>query len=308
MLSITPELRLLRYFVAVGEELHFGRAAARLQIAQPSLSRAIRDLERQLGTELFTRTKRSVRLTDAGRALLEDAPRALAEMEHVFERARRVGGGEIGEVRLGFLPSAAIELVPAVVRAYRETHPGVRLQLLELLDEPQLEALRDRRLDVALLRAEPTTSELACAPLLNEHLSLGVAHDHRLASRKRIRFSDLRDETLIMWPRHLARETFDQIIEACRTAGFSPRVAQEAGSPHTIIGLVAAGMGVAVASGAYERHSGPEVAFIPIVDSDVTLHIAWRAHDPSPARDDLIATARRVAPALPRAAKRKGSP
>jgi DNA-binding transcriptional LysR family regulator len=295
MTGITPELRLLRYFIAVAEELHFGRAAARLQIAQPSLSRAIRDLEGTLGTALFTRTKRSVRLTDAGHALLALGPRALAEVERAFEHASSVGRGEVGELRLGFLPSAALELVPAVVRASRETHPGVRLRLLELLDEPQLEALRAGRVDVGLLRTPRPSGELAFEPLLDERLSLVVAPDHRLANRSRVRYADLRDEGLVIWPRVEAAETYDAIIEACRRAGFSPRVVQEASSPHTILGLVAAGIGVAVATTAYRAHTGTDVVFIPIADSAVTLYLAWCPRDPSLARDNLLAITRRIA-------------
>jgi DNA-binding transcriptional LysR family regulator len=292
-------LRLLRYFVAVAEELHFGRAAEQLHIAQPSLSRAIRDLERLLGADLFTRTKRSVRLTDAGRALLAEAPRALTEVERAVEETRRVGRGEVGELRLGFLPSATVELVPALVRASRAAFPSLRLQLLELLDDPQLEALRERRIDLGLLRTARPGGELTVEPLLRERLSLAVAHDHHLAGRKRVRYADLRDEPLILWPRSEAPETFDAVIEACRGAGFSPRVTQEATSAHTIIGLVAAGVGVSVLASSYRARSGEDVVFIPIAGTETTLHLAWLRHERSAARDNLIAIARRVAAQLP---------
>ena len=191
--------------------------------------------------------------------------------------------------------SAATELIPAVVRAARETHPGIRLRLLESLDERQHEGLRERRLDVGLLRTSRPSSELAFEPLIHERLALVVARDHRLAIRKRVRYADLRGEGLIMWPRLEATETFDLIIQACRQAGFSPHVAQEASSPHTIIGLAAAGVGVAVAASSYRLHSGTDVAFIPITDSEVTLYLAWRPDDPSAARDHLLAITRRVA-------------
>lgn len=299
MPAITPELRLVRYFVAVAEELHFGRAAERLHIAQPSLSRAIRDLEQQLGTDLFTRTKRSVRLTDAGWTLWREAPRALTEFERVLDETRRVGRGEVGELRLGFLPSATIELVPALVRASRAAFPAVRLQLLELLDEPQLEALRERRLDLGLLRTARPGGDLMFEPLVREHLSVAVAHDHPLAGRKRVRYADLRDQPLILWPRPAAPETFDAVIAACRDAGFSPRAIQEATSAYTIIGLVAAGVGVSVLASSYRGRSGEDVVFIPITGSETTLQLAWRRHEPSAARDNLIAVARRVGARLP---------
>jgi DNA-binding transcriptional LysR family regulator len=302
MASITPEIRLVRYFIAVAEELHFGRAAERLHIAQPSLSRAIRDLERILGAELFVRTKRSVRLTDAGRTLLAEAPRAVAEIERAFDETRRIGRGEVGELRLGFLPSATIALVPALVRASRAAFPGVRLHLRELLDDPQLDELREGRLDLGLLRTARPDGELAFEPLVRERLSVAVAHDHRLAGRKRVRYADLRDEPLILWPRAAAPETFDAVVAACRGAGFSPRLIQEATSPYTIIGLVAAGVGASVLASSYGARSGADVVFIPITGSETTLHLAWRRHEPSAARDNLIAVARRVAARLPRPA------
>ena len=294
-MAITPELRLLRYFVAVAEELHFGRAATRLHIAQPSLSRAVRELERELGAELLTRTKRSVRLTEAGRALLQEAPRALEEVERACELARGAARGEAGQLRLGFLPSANVALLPALVRESRKASPHLLLRLHELFDDPQLAALSARRLDLGILRAPRPDDELVFEPLLREHLSLAVARDHRLASRRRVSYGDLRHEDLITWPRSMAAQTYDGVIEACRTAGFSPHVIQEADSSQTIIGLVAAGVGVAVLASSYGARSGEDVVFVPITGSQSTLYLAWRSDDASTARDNLIAIAHRVA-------------
>jgi DNA-binding transcriptional LysR family regulator len=294
-MTITPQLRLIRYFVAVAEELHFGRAARRLHITQPSLSRAIRELERTLGADLLTRTKRSVRLTEAGRALLHAAPHALEEVERACELARRVARGEAGQLRLGFLPSANVQIVPALVRESRKVSPDLALRLHELFDDPQIEALSERRLDLGILRDPRPGEQLAFEPLLRERLSLAVAHDHRLASRRRVSYADLRDEGLIIWPRSLEPQTYDTVIEACRTAGFSPQVVQEASSAHTIIGLVAADVGVAVLASSYRARSGPDVVFVPITGSESTLYLAWRSDDASAARDSLIAIAHRVA-------------
>jgi DNA-binding transcriptional LysR family regulator len=294
-MAITPELRLLRYFVAVAEELHFGRAATRLHITQPSLSRAIRELERTLGADLLTRTKRSVRLTEAGRALLDEAPHALGEIERACDITRRVARGEAGRLRLGFLPSANVGLVPALVRESRKAYPDLQLRLHELFDDPQIEALSERRLDLGILRDPRSGDPLNFEPLLRERLSLAVAHDHRLASRRRVSYADLRDEDLIIWPRSLEPQTYDTVIEACRSAGFSPHVVQEASSAHTIIGLVAADVGVAVLASSYRARSGSDVVFVPITGSESTLYLAWRMDDASAARDSLIAIAHRVA-------------
>ena len=294
-MAITPELRLIRYFVAVAEELHFGRAAARLHITQPSLSRAIRELERTLGADLLTRTKRIVRLTEAGRTLLHEAPHALEEIERACDTARRVARGEAGQLRLGFLPSANVGLVPALVRESRKMCPDLQLRLHELFDDPQIEALSERRLDLGILRDPRPGDQLSFEPLRRERLSLAVAHDHRLASRRRVSYADLRDEGLIIWPRPLAPQTYDTVIQACRTAGFSPHVVQEASSAHTIIGLVAADVGVAVLASSYRARSGPDVVFVPITGSESTLYLAWRSDDASAARDSLIALAHRVA-------------
>jgi DNA-binding transcriptional LysR family regulator len=129
---------------------------------------------------------------------------------------------------------------------------------------------------------------------VSEHLSLVVASDHRLANRSRVRYADLRDEGLLIWPRLEAAETYDTIIEACRRAGFSPRIVQETSSPLTLLGLVAAGIGVAVATSAYRSHTTTDVVFVPITDSEATLYLGWRPRDPSVARDNLLAITRRV--------------
>jgi DNA-binding transcriptional LysR family regulator len=292
------EARLLRYFVAVAEELHFGRAAARLHISQPSLSRAIRELELQLGVDLLTRTKRSVRLTDAGTALLEHAPRALAGLERAAEAARRAGRGEVGELSVGFLPSATVRLLPAVVRAHRAAFPGVRLGLTEMLDEPQLDALTHERLDLGLLRTQRPGPGLTFAALWREGMAVAVPRGHRLAGRRRIGHGDLRDEDFIMWPRAGAPETFDAVIEGCRAAGFSPRIVQEAQESSALLGLVAAGVGISVVADSYAGLAAPDVALVPLSGAHSVLYLAWRADRPSAARDNLIAVAERVAARL----------
>jgi DNA-binding transcriptional LysR family regulator len=279
----------------VAEELHFGRAALRLHVSQPALSRAIRELEGQLGVALLERTKRRVRVTEAGSTLLRAAPRVLAELERVLDETRRAGRGELGHLRIGFLPSATNELVPAAVRAFRTDFPAVTLELTEELDEPQLDALAHGGLDLGLVRVTRDLDGVAFEPLVEEQQCLAVPHGHRLADRRGVSFGELEGEDFVLWPRRLAPETHDLIVERCRAAGFSPRVVQEAPQAHTLLGLVAAGLGVSVLVCSYASLRGTDVVFVPIRGERSTLYAAWRSDRPSAARDNFLVVARRVA-------------
>ncbi len=288
------DLRLLRAFAAVAEDLHFGRAARRLHVSQPSLSRAVRDLERELGGALFTRTSREVRLTAAGKALKEALPPFFAEYERILGRVREAGRGQVGELRVVFLASATNAVVPSVVRAFRESYPGVALTLEEALDDAALEGVLGRRFDVALVRTRRRDPELAFARLAREPLCVVVAADHRLARRRLIRFEDLRGEGFVLWPRGDAPESFDSIAEGCRRAGFVADVAQEASGVYTILALVAAGIGVSVLAGSYRALRGSDVVFVPLAGRHTALYAAWRSDDASPARRNFVAVARKV--------------
>ena len=288
------ELRLLRAFEAVAEELHFGRAARRLYVSQPSLSRAVQELERAIGVALFARTSREVRLTPAGADLKRELPSLMAEYARVLEHARRTGRGEAGELRLAFLPSATNVVLPAVVRAFRSAFPEVALALSETLDDEALEGVLARRFDVALVRTVRPQPELAFARLVREPLCVVVPADHRFAGRLRVRYEDLREDGLILWPRRDAPESYDDVVERCRRAGFSPTVVQEASDAYTILSLVAAGVGVSVLAGSYESLRGDDVAFVPLAGRRTTLQAVWRADDGSAARRNFVDVARRV--------------
>ncbi len=288
------ELRLLRAFEAVAEDLHFGRAARRLHVSQPSLSRAVRDLERELGVPVFARTSREVRLTEAGAALQEALPLLFGEYARALERARRAGRGEAGELRVVFLASATNLVLPAVVRAFRGSYPGVVLTLEEALDDVALEGVVARRFDVAVVRTRRRDPVLAFARLSREPLCVVVPADHRLATRRRVRFDDLRGEDFVLWPRAEAPESFDSIVEDCRRAGFGPRIAQEASGAYTILALVAAGVGVSVLAGSYGALRGRDVVFVPLAGRHTALYAAWRTDDDSAARRNFVAVARKV--------------
>jgi DNA-binding transcriptional LysR family regulator len=292
-----PELRLLRYFLAVADELHFGRAATRLHISQPSLSYAIRALEESLGVELFTRTKRNVRLTDAGRLLLAEAPGALAGVDRALTRAGQAGRGELGELSIGFIPSAASSLVPTCVRNFGVTYPGVRLELTEMLDDALLGAVAAGELDAAFVRSNRhASSALAFEPVLSDRMCAVLSRGHRLARREELSYGDLAEERFVLCscarPRAEAREGFDTVVEGCLTAGFSPQIAQESSLPATTLGLVAAGVGIAVLSELFRPVSPNEVVFIPLTGAPSVIYVTWQPGEPSAIRDNFITVVR----------------
>ncbi len=245
------ELRHLRYFVALAEELHFTRAARRLGISQPPLSQQIRQMEEELDTPLFERGRRRVALTEAGRMLLAEARATLAQAERAETIARRAGRGEIGELRLGLFASAP--LLPefaAAVLGFRQRLPGVRLTLQEGPTLWQIDALARRELDAGFLRC-PSASDLPAAleavEIAREELVLVLRRDHRLARRGgAVPIAALAEETFIFFSRTVGTTLHGQLAALCRRAGFAPRIAQEARENSTLMGLVSAGLGVAV--------------------------------------------------------------
>lgn len=240
------ELRQLRYFVAVAEELHFTRAAARLGIAQPPLSQQIRGLEREIGVQLFHRTKRRVELTEAGRVLLQGARRVLAEAERAEEDASRAARGEVGHLAIGFVGTAAVDVLPRVIRDYRNRFPDVRLTLHQLPTEQQVTRLRSGEIQVGFVRLPVADASLSVDTVLREAVLAVVPEDHRLAELGEIELRELADERFILFPRSFGPGLHDRIVRLCNAAGFSPRIDQEAVEMHTIAGLVAAGLGVSL--------------------------------------------------------------
>ncbi|WP_160119743.1 LysR substrate-binding domain-containing protein [Rhodovarius lipocyclicus] len=245
------ELRHLRYFVALAEELHFTRAAKRLGISQPPLSQQIRALEDELDTPLFERTRRRVALTEAGRMLLEEARATLAQAARAETVARRAGRGEIGELRVGLF--ASVPVLPVFQRtiiAFRQRLPSVTLTLEESPTRQQIEALRRRQLDAGFLRlpsAEALPADIAALEVAREELVVVMREDHPLAKRRgRLPVRALEGEPLIGFAPAIGTTLNDQLAALCNRAGFTPRIAQEARENSTLMGLVAAGLGIAV--------------------------------------------------------------
>src|SRR5712692_392002 len=240
------ELRHLRYFVAVAEELHFGRAAARVRIAQPPLSQQIRQLEQELGLVLFNRNKRRVELTAAGRAFLEEVRRIFAQTARAVRTAQRADRGEIGQLAIGFVPSADLDILPRVLRVWSSRFPAVEIELHTLLPEAQVEALREGRIQIGFLRLPVDESDLVLESIQREPLVAALPRGHHSAQSPRVRLADLAGDAMILFPRHIAPGYHDLYISACRRAGFTPRVLLHPGSMQMNLGLVSAGLGVAL--------------------------------------------------------------
>jgi DNA-binding transcriptional LysR family regulator len=275
------ELRHLRYFVAVAEELSFTRAAERLHIAQPPLSTQIRALEEELRAPLFERDRRRVYLTPAGRRLLERARAILASVEEARLEARGAAAGDVGHIALGYTASSMLtRQLPAVLRAYQRAQPGVRLQLQEMTSLEQLDALHARTIDIGVLRKRDvdTPPGIVLQPWHASPLVAAIPSDHALAAAKAVRIADLKDEPLITYPRDAGIGLYWKVQALCAKAGFRPRMVQEARDSATIVGLVAAGVGIAVVPGDTRCVALEGVVYQRLADREATstLHLAHR--------------------------------
>ena len=272
------ELRHLRYFVAVAEELHFGRAAARLHLAQPPLSQQIRKLEQILGHALFARTSRAVKLTSVGEVFLERARRTLRNVEEDLQEARSVGRGETGTLKVGFIGSSMLTPLPAMLGRYRRQYPGVLLQLHEAYTAMLFQGLMKGSLDAGIARDGGPVDGLQVETLFSEAFVAVLPAKHALAKQKTISAADLRDEPFVFYPRSASELAYTKPVSLCEAHGFRPHVVQEA--PHwlTILRLVGAGLGVSIGPACVARIATPDVVCRSLrgaaVRSDIEL--AWR--------------------------------
>jgi len=279
------ELRHLRYFIAVAEELHFGRAAERLHMAQPPLSHQIQKLEAELEVQLFHRTKRSVQLTDAGLVFLEEAHLTLTQAERAVVSARRANRGEIGRLVIGFVSSAMYDVLPDILRVYRERFPGVNLVLREMPTMQQVHALYNGRINTGFIRPPLNDQALRVETILREPLLAALPEHHFLSSQSQISLEALAKEPFVLFPRHLGPSFYDQIVSLCLKAGFSPNAVQEAVEMQTIVSLVAAGIGVALVPASLRNLQRVGVVYKDIQGAAPLAEIAmlWRKDDASPA-------------------------
>ncbi|CAI8822688.1 MULTISPECIES: LysR family transcriptional regulator [Pseudomonas] len=294
------ELRHLRYFIAVAEELHFGRAAQNLGISQPPLSQQIQALEQELGARLFERTNRRVELSEAGRLFLEEARLVLAQVDKAADVARRAQLGELGEMKIGFTSSAPFNSsIPKAIHAFRQRFPAVHLNLKEMSSRDVADALLDESIEVGLMRPLALPESLNVVELFREPLVAVINAAHPLAqgSDAGVHMAALAQEPFVFFPRSYGSGLHAQLLSLARQAGFSPHFAQEAGEAMTIIGLVAAGLGVSVLPASFQRMRIDGVVYRTLLDDDAVTAV-WLVQR----RDAPSAMARAFAELLTRQA------
>ena len=275
------ELRHLRYFIAVAEELHFGHAAARLNISQPPLSQQIQILEQQIGAKLLVRTNRSVSLTPAGRQFLADSRQILSQVEEAAARAARLHQGETGELRIGFTSSAPfIKAVSDTLSSFRQLYPDVHIQTREINTREQIAPLNDGGLELGLMRNTPLPDTLAWEVILREPLLAMIHRNHPLAAKPGVSLEELAREPFVFFDPHVGTGLYDDILGLLRRYNLTPTITQEVGEAMTIVGLVAAGLGVSILPASFRRVQLNEIRWVPILEADAIseMWLVWAKH------------------------------
>lgn len=268
------ELRHLQYFLVLAEDLNFSSAARRLNLSQPSLSQQIRQLERELQTELIDRSVRPIRLTNAGQLLRGNATSIVTEAEETAREVRKAGRGEVGPLRIGYSYGGLYDLVLALLRRLRAAWPDTNMVIHQLAEREQVPALRSRRVDLVIGRlTEPVTSEVVVLPLRDERLIAILPVDHRLAGGTSVRLADLRAEPFVMFPRRLEPVVFDNYIQACVNAGFTLRLDHEITDAQTQALTIAAGLGVGL-TGDHLALRFPHLVYLPVEPAVIIARIA----------------------------------
>jgi len=281
-----PPLDALRSFVALADDLHFTRAAARLHVAQPALTKRIQILEHAMGVRLFVRTRRSVRLTSDGEVLLDKARHVIRAAEDLAATAERLSAGEVGRLRIGFTPSAPHHVLPSLMQAFRRQHPAITCALAEASSEDQIRQILDGDLDVGILRPPAVRpAMLVCTTFLEEPYVAILPRHHRLASRRSVSLGDLSGEPFVIIARRVVAAIHDQILAACVEAGFTAHVAQEATHIHAVVALVAAGCGVSLLPKSAAELGVRDVVCLPLRHTSLrtVMAIAHLKHHASPA-------------------------
>jgi len=279
------ELRHLRYFVAVAEELNFRRAAERLHISQPPISRQIHDLEDELGTRLFDRTNKRLALTSAGECFLKEARQILSHVQRAVQLANAASRGEAGKLTIAFLSIIGGMFLPPAVRAFRKQFPVVDLTILQMLPQEQITALMDRQIDLGLIGLPVTelNSELKFESVRQVELMVALPPEHRLAKQRRLTLQKLAGEPFVIMKRSSATALHDWILNLCHDAGFVVQVAKHGDRAESILELVASGFGVALLPGLFSRFPS-DVVFRPLprTTPKLQLSLVWRRDNETP--------------------------
>jgi DNA-binding transcriptional LysR family regulator len=290
------DLRHLRYFIAVAEEQNIGRAATRLHISQPPLTRQIQQLEEELGVRLFTRTPRGMELTQAGELFLDEARNIRAVVEQATERTQRAGQGKLGRLDIAIFGSAILGTIPQVLLAFRTAYPDVKIVLHTMTKGEQIEALRQRRITAGFNRMLSPLPEIASELVTMETLLLAINENHPLAGQAEISFRMLADNPLVLFPAAARPNFVDKVMGLCQEMGFVPEVAQVVGDAVTGVALVASGFGVCLVPESATVLALPGVVYRPIADlpehARVDLSCIYRADDQSPLLAAFLDTVR----------------
>jgi DNA-binding transcriptional LysR family regulator len=288
------ELRQLRYFVAVAEARSFSRAAERLHISQPPLSRQIANLERELGTRLLDRNQRTVSVTAAGQLFLERAREVLKGLDDAVASLRRVSEGEVGRLTLGFGGSAAYAFMPAILREFRARYPGVTVTLDQLSLIEQTPALKNRRIDVGFVLLPCDDPLLGFQAMMRDRLVLAVPADHPLARRSAVPLRAVKGYDFVGFSRAGRFGYHDHILEICRQAGFLPRIVKESAPMVSVIGLVASGIGIAIVPSMARRLQMADVRYVSLKDKHAHMDFAfaWNKERFSPVLKTFLSVAR----------------
>ena len=281
--ATSVELRHLRYFVAVAQLLHFGRAAEQLGITQPVLSDQIRRLEALLGVQLLYRTKRVVRLTEPGRIFLADALQILGQTNRAIATVRRAAQGKFGKLTIGYTGPALYTVLPEIVRTFRDRNPNVELTLYENCTPQQEAALLANDIQIGFLHP-PIDAPLSQQILWQEPMVVALPEDHELVGQPHLSVKELAHESFILFPRTVGPHLYSQIVSLCTQAGFTPKVVQEVTPQPTMVGLVAAGIGIAFVAASIQKISRPGVVYRQLQEDTpiLQLAVAWKNEQQSP--------------------------
>lgn len=290
------ELRHVRSFIAVAEELNFGRAARRLGLSQPPLSKQIQALESGLGVALFERDRRGVRLTKGGEAALQEAYRLIEQSERVQQAARRAEAGESGHLAIGFLPSAFYEILPRLLHGFRKAYPDVEVSLKEFNTAGAVQELKSGRIDAAVIRMAQGVEPLQSMLLRTEHCFVALPSGHALAGSSLLRLADLSGETLVVPSGQVFPRYYNAILEAFEKAKVRPQFAHEALSIATLLAVVASGLAVSLVPRSLQDSATAGVAFVPLVETIpiVDMRLVWNGNSPSRLVEHLIGVAKAV--------------